>query len=270
MPQTAAVFIVGTLSLAGIPFFAGFLSKEEILGAVFAGGQLGPFVLLVVAAFLTAFYMFRVIFVAFFGGAPALERAREADRSAPPADAHATPLGTAHEPAPAHEPTHAHDAPWLMAGPLWLLALASLAIGVATTVHHGAGTDVMEPPPWLTPLAVVVAVSGILLAWLTYQRRAIDADRLAAVFGPVRRAALAGFGFDAIALGLYHHALLAGARVIGWTDRYIVDGMLNVVSAWTVSGGDQLRRVQTGRVQDYAYAVGVGLLMILLWMGWSL
>jgi NADH-quinone oxidoreductase subunit L len=264
MPQTAAVFIVGTLSLAGIPFFAGFLSKEEILGAVFAAGQLGPFVLLVLGAFLTAFYMFRVIFVAFFGGASALERAREAEGGATPADAHGATLGAAHEPA------HAHDAPWLMSGPLWLLALASLAIGVTTTVHHGAGTDAMEPPPWLTPLAVAVAVSGILLAWLTYQRRTIDADRLAGVFGPIRRAALAGFGFDAVALGLYRHALLAGARVIGWTDRYIVDGVLNVVSAWTVSGGDQLRRVQTGRVQDYAYAVGVGLLMILIWMGWSL
>jgi NADH-quinone oxidoreductase subunit L len=272
MPQTAAVFIVGTLSLAGIPFFAGFLSKEEILGAVFSAGQRGPFVLLVLAAFLTAFYMFRVIFVAFFGSAPAVARAWEADRSAPPADAHGTPLGTAHEPAPAHahEPVHAHDAPWLMTGPLWLLALASLAIGLTTTLRHGAEPGVVEPPLWLTPLAVAVAASGILLAWLTYQRRAIDADRLAAVFGPVRRAALAGFGFDAVALGLYHHALLAGARMIGWTDRYIVDGVLNVVSAWTVSGGDQLRQVQTGRVQDYAYAVGVGLLMILIWMGWSL
>ena len=67
MPQTAIVFIVGTLSLAGIPFFGGFLSKEEILGAVWAGGLTGPFVLLMIVAFLTAFYMFRVVFLAFFG-----------------------------------------------------------------------------------------------------------------------------------------------------------------------------------------------------------
>src|SRR5215510_9671288 len=70
MPLTAIVFIVGTLSLAGIPLFGGFASKEEILGAVWAGGYVGPFVLLMLVAFLTAFYMFRVVFLAFFA-APA-------------------------------------------------------------------------------------------------------------------------------------------------------------------------------------------------------
>jgi NADH:ubiquinone oxidoreductase subunit 5 (subunit L)/multisubunit Na+/H+ antiporter MnhA subunit len=69
MPQTAIVFLVGTLSLAGVPLFAGFASKEEVLGAVWHGGFAVPFVMLLVAAFLTAFYMFRVVFVAFFGGA---------------------------------------------------------------------------------------------------------------------------------------------------------------------------------------------------------
>ena len=67
MPQTAIVFVIGTLSLAGIPLFGGFLSKEEILGAVLAGNQTGPFILLMIVAFLTAFYMFRVVFLAFFG-----------------------------------------------------------------------------------------------------------------------------------------------------------------------------------------------------------
>jgi len=67
MPQTALVFVIGTLSLAGIPLFGGFLSKEEILGATLAGHQTGPFVLLIVVAFLTAFYMFRVVFLAFWG-----------------------------------------------------------------------------------------------------------------------------------------------------------------------------------------------------------
>src|SRR5436305_8229141 len=67
MPQTAIVFIVGTLSLAGVPLFAGFFSKEEILGAVLAGGFPGPFGMLLFGAFLTAFYMFRVVFITFFG-----------------------------------------------------------------------------------------------------------------------------------------------------------------------------------------------------------
>ncbi|MGH7419702.1 MAG: NADH-quinone oxidoreductase subunit 5 family protein, partial [Candidatus Rokuibacteriota bacterium] len=70
MPQTFIVFAIGTLSLAGIPFFAGFFSKEEILAGVWVGGLTIPFVMLAIAAFLTAFYMFRVVFIAFLG-APA-------------------------------------------------------------------------------------------------------------------------------------------------------------------------------------------------------
>jgi NAD(P)H-quinone oxidoreductase subunit 5 len=86
----------------------------------------------------------------------------------------------------------------------------------------------------------------------------------------VRRAALAGFGFDAAALALYRGGLLAFARTIGWLDRYIVDGVLNVVSFLTVATGDRLRSVQTGRVQDYLYGVTLGVLMLLIWIGWSL
>src|SRR6266542_1491174 len=67
MPQTLIVFLVGTLSLAGIPFFGGFFSKEEVVGAVWTGGLTVPFVMLALTAFLTAFYMFRVVFIAFFG-----------------------------------------------------------------------------------------------------------------------------------------------------------------------------------------------------------
>ena len=65
----------------------------------------------------------------------------------------------------------------------------------------------------------------------------------------------------------------SGARAIedpvaaGWVDRYLVDGVLNVVSAWTLDGGDGLRRIQTGKVQDYVFAVGFGLLALMAWIG---
>ena len=64
--------------------------------------------------------------------------------------------------------------------------------------------------------------------------------------------------------------LLAFARVVGWIDRYLVDGVLNVVSAWTLDGGDGLRRMQTGKVQDYVFAVGFGLLALMVWIGVAL
>jgi NADH-quinone oxidoreductase subunit L len=256
MPQTAIVFVIGTLSLAGIPLFGGFLSKEEILGAVLAGNQTGPFVLLMIVAFLTAFYMFRVVFLAFFGPPVVSGFSRTGD--SPPKGGH-------------HEP---HDPPKVMMGPLWLLALLSLGVGVYSTltghVLSFGPAEGEHAPGWLTPAAVGVAVAGIVLAWLTYQRRAIDANRLAAMFGPIRRAAIAKFWIDDLFEGVLGMALMTFSRIIGWLDRYLVDGVLNVLSAWTVSSGGVLRTMQTGRAQDYVYGVAVGVLILILWMRWAL
>jgi NADH-quinone oxidoreductase subunit L len=250
MPQVAIVFIIGTLSLAGVPLFAGFASKEEVLGATLAGGFMGPFLMLLTAAFLTAFYMFRVVFVVFFGPAKAHD-AHVAHGTGGHADANAHGTGG--------------DPGFTMGGPLWVLALSALAIGGTFTLHHPESEFTL--PGWLTPVAVFVALTGILMAWLTYQRQAISADSLAAAFGPIRRAALAKFWIDDAFEAIYRGGLLVLARVIGWTDRYIVDGVLNLISAWTLDGGDVLRRVQTGRVGDYIFALGAGLVVLMLWMG---
>jgi len=249
MPQTALVFIVGTLSLAGIPLFGGYLSKEEILGAVWAGGLVGPFVMLMVVAFLTAFYMFRVVFLAFFGVGP--DRDHEVE---------------------GHGQVRPHDPPATMALPLWILALLSMIVGVYTTVAGPLldfGPAEHEAPGWLTPAAVALAVAGIALAWLTYQRGAIDANRLAAMFGPIRRAALARFWIDDVFEAAYRYTLLGFSRAVGWFDRYVVDGLLNAMSAWTLTAGDEVRSIQTGKAQDYVYGVAVGLLVLLLWVRFS-
>jgi NADH-quinone oxidoreductase subunit L len=251
MPHTAIVFVVGTLSLAGIPLFGGFLSKEEILSAVWTGGPRGTFIVLVVVASLTAFYMFRVVFVAFFGG-------------------------SAHDTADhGHSGAHAHDPPGSMRLPLWILAALSIVVGVYSTLVGrvlplGPAEHEASGPVWLTPLAVGVALAGIALAWLTYQRRAIEPARLAAMFGPIRRAAMARFWIDDVFEGAFNTLLLGFSRLVGWLDRYLVDGVLNFFSAWTVKAGDDLRSIQTGRAQDYVYGVGVGLLVLLLWMRWAL
>ena len=245
MPQVAIVFIIGTVSLAGVPLFAGFASKEEVLGATLAGGLPGPFLMLLTAAFLTAFYMFRVVFVVFFGQPKA--------KAAPAAHGHADAHGAGGDPG------------FSMAGPLWVLALLALAIGGYFTLHHPESEFVL--PGWLTPVAVTVALAGILMAWLTYQRQTLSADSLARAFGPLYRAALAKFWIDDTFEAIYRGGLLGLARVIGWTDRYLVDGVLNVISAWTLDGGDALRRVQTGRVGDYIFALAAGLVVLMLWMG---
>jgi NADH-quinone oxidoreductase subunit L len=159
--------------------------------------------------------------------------------------------------------------------PLLVLAGLSLAVGVYSTLtghflQFGPAEGEHTAPAWLMPAAVGVAIAGIALAWLVYQRRAIDAGTLASAFGPIRTAALHKFWIDDIYEGVLAVALLVFSRIIGWVDRYLVDGVLNVVSAWTVSTGDVLRTVQTGRAQDYVYGVAVGMLILILWMRWAL
>ena len=258
MPQTAMVFVIGTLSLAGVPLFAGYISKEGILGATLGGHMTGPFILLMIVAFLTAFYMFRVVFLAFFAGPAVVVSGLSQTGHGPPEGGH-------------YEP---HDPPFTMLLPLWILAFLSLIVGLYSTftghVPIVAAAEHEAAPGWLTPAAIGVAVAGIALAWLVYQARSIDAEKLAAAFGPIRRAAIAKFWIDDLFEGVLGFALFAFSRFVGWIDRYLVDGVLNLLSAWTVTSGDAIRSIQTGRAQDYVYGVAVGVLILILWMRWAL
>ena len=258
MPHTLVVFLIGTLSLAGVPLFAGFVSKEEVLAAVWTGHFVVPFVMLLVAAFLTAFYMFRVVFLVFFAD----RRPRSEARRPTIPDPVLAEVGRR-----SSVVEHAHDPSAVMILPLWVLALIAMTIGIFFTMRPPEAE--FHAPSWAAPLAVAVALSGILLAWLTYQRGLVSADTLASIFAPIRYAALKRFWLDDLFLAVYRGVLLAFSRVVGWVDRYLVDGVLNVVSAWTLDGGDGLRRIQTGKVQDYVFALGFGLLALIVWMGVS-
>jgi NADH-quinone oxidoreductase subunit L len=242
MPQTAIVFVIGTLSLAGIPLFGGFFSKEEILGAVLVGGFTVPFAMLLLGAFLTAFYMFRVVFVT-FAGVPA----------APPAGHRS-------------DGSHVHDAPPFMALPLWILAVMCVGIGILFAAWHPAAE--FEMLSWVTPAAIAVSLGGIALAYLVYERRAISADALAKAFAPIRAAALRRFWIDDAFAFVYRRLILSLSWLVGWVDRYLVDGLVNLFSAWTLSAGGGLRRIQSGRAQDYVYGIALGVLLLMVWIRW--
>ena len=231
MPQTGLVFLVGTLALAGVPPLTGFFSKEAVLVGVWEAGMTGPFLMLALTVFLTAFYMFRVVFTAFFGRTPAAG--------------------------------HAHEPPWAMRGPLWLLAALTVLLGL----RFAAGGGEAHGPGWLAPLSVGLALAGIALAWTMYQRGALDPRRVAAAFPLSVLDALARrrYGLDALYDGLYRGFVLALSRLVGWIDRYLVDGVLNVASALTLRGGDALRRIQSGVPQDYVYGVAFGVLLLVVW-----
>jgi len=248
MPKTALVFVVGTLALAGVPPFSGFVSKEAILAGVWEAGLRGPFVLLAATVFLTAFYMFRAVFATFFGRRTA--------------------------------GGHPHDPPAVMMSPLWLLAMLSVAgvalggavLGQTFPEYLGGARGAALPhgPGWLTPVSVGLALAGLVLAWLVYQREAVSADALVRALGPLPAWAAQGYGLDALYTALYRGAVLALGRLVGWIDRYLVDGVVNVASAATLRAGAELRRLQTGRAQDYLYGVTAGLLLILVfWRLWA-
>ena len=231
MPQTGIVFIVGTLALAGVPPLAGFFSKEAVLGGVWEAHLAGPFLMLAFTALLTAFYMFRVVFVTFFGRA--------------------------------HAGGHPHEAPWLMRGPLWLLAALTLVVGIRLALRGGEGGE--EAPVWLPPLSIGLALAGFALAWAMYQRGAIDPARVASALAPFDYVARRRYGLDALYAGLYRGIILGFSRLIGWIDRYFVDGIVNALTALTLRAGDGLRHIQTGRAQDYVYGVAFGVLLLFVW-----
>jgi NADH-quinone oxidoreductase subunit L len=231
MPHTAVVFVVGTLALAGVPPLAGFFSKEAVLGGVWEAHLTGPFLMLALTALLTAFYMFRVVFVTFFGRA--------------------------------HAGGHPHEAPWLMRGPLWLLAALTVVVGIRLAL--GGAEAHGEAPGWLPPLSVGLAAAGFVLAWAMYQRGAIDPARVATALGPLDYLARRRYGLDGLYAGLYRGIILGFSRLIGWIDRYLVDGILNALTALTLRAGDGLRRIQSGRAQDYVYGVAFGVLLLFVW-----
>jgi NADH-quinone oxidoreductase subunit L len=167
-----------------------------------------------------------------------------------------------------------------MMSPLWLLAVLSIAgvvlggavLGQTFPEYLGGARGAALPhgPAWLTPVSVGLALAGLVLAWLVYQRGAVSADALARALGPLPAWAAQGYGLDALLTALYRGAILALGRLVGWIDRYLVDGVVNVASAATLRAGAELRRLQTGRAQDYLYGVTAGLLLILVfWRLWA-
>jgi NADH-quinone oxidoreductase subunit L len=229
-------FVIATLALAGVWPLPGFFTKEAILTDVLEVGRVGPFAALAFTAFLTSFYMFRVVFLTFFA------RGQQRGHGAP-------------------------HAPLLMNGVCWLLAALTLALGLrhAFLAHHEEAT-----PPWLPWFSLALAAAGIGLAWAMYQRGTIAPSRVAAVLRPIDWMARRRYGLDALFAGLYRGVLLGLARLIGWIDRYLVDGLLNALSAWTLRAGDRLRGLQTGQPQDYVYGVALGALVLFVIAHWRL
>jgi NADH-quinone oxidoreductase subunit L len=228
-PWVGGPFLIATLALAGVWPLPGFFSKEAVLAGVLQAHLSGPFLILILTSFLSAFYMFRLVFLAFFGRA--------------------------------HDHHEHPEPPLTMDAVCRALAALTLALGLRAAV---AGPHA-EGPVWLPWISLAWAFAGIALAWATYQAGVLDPARLSAAFAPIDFLARRRYFLDAIFAGAYRFALLSFSRVVGWIDRYVVDGVLNALSAGALRAGDTLRRVQTGQPQDYVYGVALGVLLLLVW-----
>jgi NADH-quinone oxidoreductase subunit L len=233
MPVTTACFAAGGLALSGVFPLSGFFSKDEILGAVLAGGHPIGFVILVLTAGLTAFYIGRAFFIA--------------------------TMGTHEAGGHPHEPANA------MKIPLIVLAVLAVIGGLAAL----ALPRVTEHTPIFVPLlGTIAALSGLVIAWLGYERRRFDPAVIRAKAGPLVAVLERRWYVDDVFVGVYRYGYRALSNAVGWCDRYIVDGVVNAVTWVTWLSAGRLTALQNGKVQDALYATAFGLI-VLLWFAWG-
>ena len=277
MPLTAATFIVGWLAIAGVPPFAGFWSKDEILlGAWGIGGAEGKalWAVGIVAALLTGYYMTRQVYMVFFGEPRWAGGAEPAPANAGAAANELGDEGGADaDDAETHDHPRPHESPWIMTVPLALLALLSIAGGV---INLPFTSDVQFLEHWLEPVlgefefhldvatntkvalaleASVVSLVGVGLGTLVYLWRRVR---------PVEPAVLehawyVDEGVTAFAGGPGEEAFEGVAAF----DANVVDGAVNGVATGVRSLGGRLRSVQSGFVRSYALGVTVGVVVLL-------
>jgi NADH-quinone oxidoreductase subunit L len=247
MPLSGFYFAVGGLALCGIWPTAGFFSKDEILIDVWVHGHRLAFWVLLLTAALTAFYMGRAFFVAFFGH-------------------HAGPL-------------RVEESPPVMTLPMGVLALLALGAGalatpVATSLGHSISVPASHGEPAATPgfiplLGSLAALLGIALAYLGYQARVFRPASVHEALRPVSRLLEHRYFVDDLFEALYRTLYLGLGAVVGWIDRYVIDGIVNFLTWLTYRIAGALRRTQTGRAQDALYAVAVGIVLLAL-LAWKL
>jgi NADH-quinone oxidoreductase subunit L len=260
IPWTFWTFVAGAAAISGIPFFAGFYSKDEILAAALGTGHAVLYGIALFTALLTAAYMARLVFLTFFGefrGGPEAEH-------------------------------HLHESPWSMRGPLVLLAIGSVAAGYALfpMAHGGAihrvrlpevvqpafrlPEQALHPLPWLPMVATASALVGILIAWYLYLSMPHLRAPLASALRPALRVFRAKYYFDDVYDAFVRRVVVGGSDVLLWkrVDAGVIDGAVNRAGTVTAAIAEALRPLQTGFVRHYALLVlagAVALVSLLLW-----
>ena len=246
MPITHWTFLVGALAIAGFPFLSGFWSKDEILHSAWGSSPI-IYAIGLVTAFLTAFYMFRLIFVTFYG-----ESRVDSDVA-----------------------SHLHESPPVMWVPLAILAIPSALIGlllgwggheswfhhftkgVFPEAHHEASGNVIL----FMAISSVVGLAGIAFAWSRYRERTPSDEPTNALHKLLANK----YYVDEVYNALIVQPIKNGSHYLLWriVDNGIIDGIVNGVGSIIRFIGGTLRRLQTGLVQVYIVSMVLGIVLFL-------
>jgi NADH-quinone oxidoreductase subunit L len=251
MPVTFWTAAIGWVAISGVPPFAGFFSKDQILTEAYFHGYGGIWIVGLIAAILTAFYMTRWFFLIFLG---------------------APRFG---------DDVHPHESPLTMTIPLMVLAVLSTVGGLAlNAVHTGPLYTYLEPAvgpidelgyePFgpleesvLIPLAIVAAALGIGLAYLAYMRRDVSVGRMAEpIKGAGAELAERKFFVDELYEAIFVRVGSRFGAVLVWFDTRVIDGAVNAAGAVSTSIGSAGRRTQSGLVRGYVGGMALGALVL--------
>ncbi|PPB08332.1 NADH-quinone oxidoreductase subunit L [Brevibacillus laterosporus] len=252
MPVTSVVFLIGCLAIAGIPPFSGFWSKEEILGAVYVAGRYDLLVIAIVAAFFTAFYMFRLYFLT-FRGTPASEGAKKA-----------------------------YESPSVMTIPMLILALLAISAGfinlpnapmlgewlmsgsVGQFIIDKYGEEAGHGALWLQIVAVIISLFGIGLAYLIYGKKNLPNDIISEQLPWLYQLSYRKFYMDEIYTFVFIRPLKGIGLAFNWLDHYIIGGLVRSIGGLTNMVGRLLSRLQSGQMQTYGFVVLLGLVVLMV------
>ena len=284
MPWTFATMTIATFTIAGFPPLAAYFSKDEILWKAYSSpyGSWVYWLIGVITAFITSFYMFRLWFLTFFGdyrGAIAHE-GHDSSRAGAPA-----PHG--------HEHGHGepHESPWVMLSPLVILAILSAVggwVGIGGRFEHflapvfqtgasaelahetageaaGQGTETL-----LMLISVAAAILGLLLAWTLYLRRPQLPARIAASLGAFYQAVAHKYYVDELYAVLFIKPLVDGSTEILWhgVDQGVIDATVNNSATAARHVSDNVRHMQSGNLRSYAGWVAAGAAVVIAYMVW--
>ena len=247
MPITAGIFLIGSLSLAGIAPLSGFFSKDEILSSVYQEMGLGFLIVTLAGGFVSALYMAR-LFLITFTGTSRTDAAK-----------------------------NAHESPILMLFPVVMLTIVAMFLGmVAIPMGEFKGfTSFVEQEskfhiiPWLIVVSLLIAILGLVVGWLYYGKSHLSHKSMALRLGFMYKGALKGFWIDAIYQFVIDRIVLESGRLIATFDRIVInDTGIDGSAKSVLLSALKVRLIQTGKIYNYgtAMAFGVFLAVIVWWV----